>query len=123
MSGRRSPECQLHALEVSEFGTDPMREERRLDFRLSRESSFFTSQSGDLRLAPPDGVPGATNGDAMTGGAGSTGSCSPSERARGCFTVCTTSVIDDIAVSFCRSTVSKNTYVVREERRARTGKA
>jgi len=92
-----------------------MNEPRPLSFLLN-ESSFLRSQSGNLWPAAPDAVPGPTIGDAVaaaparagvTGGGGSMGSSSsPWERARGSFTVCTTSVIDDIAVSFCRSAVS-----------------
>uniref|UniRef100_A0A0A9RUM1 Uncharacterized protein n=1 Tax=Arundo donax TaxID=35708 RepID=A0A0A9RUM1_ARUDO len=93
---------------------NPKSEERPLIFRLSRASSFFRSQSGDFIPPPPpdDGVPGAASGDfipspsalaGVSGGGCSAGSCSSCDRDRGCCTVCTTSVIDDIAVSFCRS--------------------
>lgn len=87
--------------------TDPMRELRALILLLSLESSFLRSQSGDLRPAAPgptsdDAVAAALACSGVTGGGGSMGSSS-CERARGSFTFCTTSVIDDIAVSFCRS--------------------
>uniref|UniRef100_A0A0A9E8W8 Secreted protein n=1 Tax=Arundo donax TaxID=35708 RepID=A0A0A9E8W8_ARUDO len=92
---------------------NPKSEAWPLIFLLSRASSFM-SQSGDLippAPAPPDdGMLGAASGEApaasppaLAGVSGGGGSCSSWDRERGCFTVCTTSVIDDIAVSFCRS--------------------